>query len=81
MRSSNNDLHLHPIAEISDQNAFLLGFVFSSTKMQEESNSRFKTKRFESAQKRKRQEWSYPAGRNEVTLEKNVSFCISFQTN
>ena len=42
---------LHPVGEILNQDAFFLSSVFSSTKMSQESNSRFKTKHFAYVQK------------------------------
>ena len=49
MNLSKNDLH--PMGKILNQDAFILSFAFSCTKIKQESKSRLRTKRFASAQK------------------------------
>ena len=56
-----------PLAKFQKMLFLFLSFVFSSTKMQQKSKSRYKTESFAW----KRQLWSYPKRHDKVILEKS----------
>ena len=71
---SNNALHF--MGEISNRDPFFSKFVLSPTKLLKVSSSRFRTKRFATVQKR--QQCSYPKGRDNVILAKKCFFVFLY---
>ena len=57
----------HPMGEISDRDATFLSFMSYSAKMCQETNSRFRTKRFAYVQKMARM--TNPKGRDKAILK------------
>ena len=64
------------MGEISNRDPFFYKFVLSPTKLLKVSSNRFRTKRFATVQKR--QQCSYPKGRDNVILAKKNAFLFFY---